>query len=92
MTGAATLAHCAGMAPTEYPEMPVNFIVPWPLGDLEDGLTGTTAGDFRKEYGIAAAVVNKPDDGAGRTAACAVFGLFAASYTGGTQNGAIYDR
>lgn len=55
----------AGAALAEYPEKPVNFIVPWPPGDLEDVLTRMIAEDFQKEYGVAAAVVNKPGGGGG---------------------------
>lgn len=65
MTGAAALALCAGAAMAEYPEKPVNFIVPWPPGDLEDVLTRMIAEDFQNEYGVAAAVVNKPGGGGG---------------------------
>ncbi|NOX74323.1 MAG: tripartite tricarboxylate transporter substrate binding protein, partial [Alphaproteobacteria bacterium] len=49
----------------EYPDKPVTFIVPWPPGDLEDVLTRMIAEDFQKEYGVAAAVVNKPGGGGG---------------------------
>ena len=49
----------------EYPEKPVTFIVPWPPGDLEDVLTRIIAEEFQKEYGVAAAVVNKPGGGGG---------------------------
>ncbi len=63
-TAAATVLS-AGMALAEYPEKPVNFIVPWPPGDLEDVLTRLIAEDFQKEYGVAAAVVNKPGGGGG---------------------------
>jgi len=49
----------------EYPEKPVTFIVPWPPGDLEDILTRMIAEDFQEEYGVAAAVVNKPGGGGG---------------------------
>lgn len=63
--GAAVLALTAGAALAEYPEKPVNFIVPWPPGDLEDVLTRMIAEDFQKEYGVAAAVVNKPGGGGG---------------------------
>jgi len=52
-------------AQAEYPEKPVQFIVPWPPGDLEDVLTRMIAEDFQKEYGQAAAVVNKPGGGGG---------------------------
>ena len=55
----------AGAAFAEYPEKPVSFIVPWPPGDLEDVLTRMIAEDFQKEYGVAAAVVNKPGGGGG---------------------------
>ncbi len=43
----------------EYPEKPVNFIVPWPPGDLEDILTRMIAEDFQKTYNIPTAVLNK---------------------------------
>ncbi|QFT59572.1 Tripartite tricarboxylate transporter family receptor [Sulfitobacter sp. THAF37] len=55
----------AGPALAEYPEKPVTFIVPWPPGDLEDVLTRMIAEDFQDEYGVAAAVVNKPGGGGG---------------------------
>lgn len=65
--GALALAMTAlgGAAMADYPEKPVNFIVPWPPGDLEDVLTRMIAEDFQKEYGVAAAVVNKPGGGGG---------------------------
>ena len=66
---AGLLAAAAIMAPSmaaaEYPEKPVNFIVPWPPGDLEDVLTRMIAEDFQAEYGVPAAVVNKPGGGGG---------------------------
>ena len=49
----------------EYPEKPVSFIVPWPPGDLEDVLTRMIAEEFQSEYGVSAAVVNKPGGGGG---------------------------
>ncbi|MBU2983161.1 tripartite tricarboxylate transporter substrate binding protein [Lentibacter algarum] len=52
-------------AHAEYPEKPVEFVVPWPPGDLEDVLTRMIAEDFQKEYGVPAAVVNKPGGGGG---------------------------
>ncbi|MEM8948009.1 MAG: tripartite tricarboxylate transporter substrate-binding protein [Pseudomonadota bacterium] len=48
-----------------YPEKPVNFIVPWPPGDLEDVLTRMIAEDFQAKYDVPAAVVNKPGGGGG---------------------------
>ncbi|MEX0351230.1 MAG: tripartite tricarboxylate transporter substrate binding protein [Paracoccaceae bacterium] len=62
---AAALALTTGAALAEYPEKPVNFIVPWPPGDLEDVLTRMIAEDFQEKYGVAAAVVNKPGGGGG---------------------------
>lgn len=61
---------CAGLmtattALAEYPEKPVNFVVPFPPGDLEDILTRMIAEDFGDEYGVPAAVVNKPGGGGG---------------------------
>ena len=61
----AAIALTAGAALAEYPEKPVNFIVPWPPGDLEDVLTRMIAEDFQEKYGVAAAVVNKPGGGGG---------------------------
>ncbi|MCI5074794.1 tripartite tricarboxylate transporter substrate-binding protein [Oricola sp.] len=63
LAGAMILMGSAAYA--EYPEKPVNFIVPWPPGDLEDVLTRMIAEDFQAEYGVAAAVVNKPGGGGG---------------------------
>jgi len=49
----------------EYPEKPVEFVVPWPPGDLEDVVTRMIAEDFQEKYGVPAAVVNKPGGGGG---------------------------
>ena len=62
---ALTMAAMGGAAMAEYPEKPVSFIVPWPPGDLEDVLTRMIAEDFQAEYGVSAAVVNKPGGGGG---------------------------
>ncbi|KPD13598.1 tripartite tricarboxylate transporter substrate-binding protein [Phaeobacter sp. 11ANDIMAR09] len=62
---AVALGLSAAAAQAEYPEKPVSFIVPWPPGDLEDVLTRMIADDFQAEYGVAAAVVNKPGGGGG---------------------------
>lgn len=62
---AGALAVSATMALAEYPERPVSFVVPFPPGDLEDVLTRMIAEDFTAEYGVAAAVVNKPGGGGG---------------------------
>ena len=55
----------AGPALAEYPEKPVEFVVPWPPGDLEDVLTRMIAEDFQAAYDVPAAVVNKPGGGGG---------------------------
>jgi len=67
IAAAATFAMIApmSMAIAEYPEKPVNFIVPWPPGDLEDVLTRMIAEDFQAKYDVPAAVVNKPGGGGG---------------------------
>ncbi|MBF9042702.1 tripartite tricarboxylate transporter substrate binding protein [Rhodobacterales bacterium HKCCE4037] len=62
---AALAVGLAGPALAEYPEGPVTFIVPWPPGDLEDVLTRMIAEDFQAEYGVPAAVVNRPGGGGG---------------------------
>ncbi len=62
---ALTLTAMGGAALAEYPEKPVSFVVPWPPGDLEDVLTRMIAEDFQAEYGVSAAVVNKPGGGGG---------------------------
>ncbi len=62
---ALTMATMGGAALAEYPEKPVSFIVPWPPGDLEDVLTRMIAENFQAEYGVSAAVVNKPGGGGG---------------------------
>lgn len=62
---ACTLAVASAPAFAEYPEKPVEFIVPWPPGDLEDVLTRMIADEFQATYDVAAAVVNKPGGGGG---------------------------
>jgi len=62
---ALAITTLGGAALADYPEKPVNFIVPWPPGDLEDVLTRMIAEDFQTEYGVPAAVVNKPGGGGG---------------------------
>ncbi|WP_224816422.1 tripartite tricarboxylate transporter substrate-binding protein [Hasllibacter sp. MH4015] len=62
---AVALSAMAGAALAEYPEGPVEFVVPWPPGDLEDILTRMIAEDFQEAYGVPAAVVNRPGGGGG---------------------------
>ena len=47
----------------QYPEKPVQFVVPWPPGDLEDVLTRMIAEEMQNETGVPAAVVNIPGGG-----------------------------
>lgn len=65
----AALAVAALMIPVgshaEYPEGPVQFVVPWPPGDLEDIVTRMIADQFQDTYDVPAAVVNKPGGGGG---------------------------
>jgi len=61
----AAVVAFAAPASAEYPEKPVQFIVPWPPGDLEDVLTRMIADEFQSTYGVPAAVVNKPGGGGG---------------------------
>jgi len=69
LTGAALVLAAAvlAMAPAaaEYPDKPVQFIVPWPPGNLEDVLTRLIAEEMQAQTGVAAAVVNKPGGGGG---------------------------
>ncbi len=62
---ALAMSAVAGVAQAEYPEKPVEFVVPWPPGDLEDVLTRMIAEDFSETYGVPTAVVNKPGGGGG---------------------------
>ena len=66
IVGIAVLASFVPLASfAEYPEKPVEFVVPWPPGDAEDVLTRMIAEDFQNKYGVPAAVVNKPGGGGG---------------------------
>ncbi|MHC8509038.1 MAG: tripartite tricarboxylate transporter substrate binding protein [Rhodospirillales bacterium] len=65
VASAAAVAGLAGTAKAEYPEKPVEFVVPWPPGDIEDVLTRIIAEEMQAKTGAAAAVVNKPGGGGG---------------------------
>ncbi|WP_417418444.1 tripartite tricarboxylate transporter substrate-binding protein [Hoeflea sp.] len=71
-------------AMAEYPDRPVSFVVPFPPGDLEDVLTRMIAEDFEAEYGVAAAVVNRPSDGGPFPGAASVASAAADGYTIGS--------
>jgi len=67
-TAAIVASMALGMgtpAQAEYPEGPVQFVVPWPPGDFEDILTRMIAADMQKATGKPASVVNKPGGGDG---------------------------
>ncbi|MEM7242818.1 MAG: tripartite tricarboxylate transporter substrate-binding protein [Pseudomonadota bacterium] len=49
----------------DYPDGPVQFVVPWPPGDFEDILTRMIAADMSEATGQSASVVNKPGGGDG---------------------------
>ncbi|MEM9048593.1 MAG: tripartite tricarboxylate transporter substrate binding protein [Pseudomonadota bacterium] len=63
--GAAVGLAAGTGAEADYPDKPVQFVVPWPPGDLEDILTRMIAEDFQAAYDQPAAVVNKPGGGGG---------------------------
>lgn len=53
----ATVLLSSRVAQAQYPEKPVQFIVPWPPGVLEDVLTRMIAEEMQPQTGVAAAVV-----------------------------------
>lgn len=55
----------SGIAKADYPDGPVQFIVPWPPGDFEDILTRMIAKNMQDSTGVAASVVNRPGGGDG---------------------------
>ncbi|WP_425101969.1 tripartite tricarboxylate transporter substrate-binding protein [Tropicibacter sp. S64] len=61
----AMLAVVPAIVQADYPEKPVEFVVPWPPGDLEDIMTRMIADKFQETYSVPAAVVNKPGGGGG---------------------------
>lgn len=67
----------------EYPARPVQFVVPWPPGDLEDVLTRLIAEEMEKQTGVPAVVVNKPGGG-GVVGATEVFQAEADGHTIGS--------
>ena len=55
---AIALAAIAGSAQAEYPERPVEFVVPWPPGDIEDTITRMISDALQKETGVPSTTVN----------------------------------
>lgn len=79
---AMLIAACGGGA-AGYPERPVEFVVPWPPGDLEDVVTRMIAEEMQEQTGVPAAVVNKPGGG-GVVGATEVFQAEADGHTIGS--------
>ncbi|WP_432697872.1 tripartite tricarboxylate transporter substrate binding protein [Marinobacterium sp. YM272] len=53
----------SAFAHAEYPERPVEIIVPWPPGDLEDVVARMISDQIQKDYGVPSAVVNMKGGG-----------------------------
>lgn len=96
------LATAASPVFAEYPERPIEFVVPWPPGDIEDTLTRMIADAVRKETGVPASTVNIAGGG-GLVGATHVFSQPADGYTIGAftaniisthiiRGNATYDR
>ncbi len=64
-SAALAVMTAASPALADYPDGPVQFIVPWPPGDFEDILTRMIADDMAKATGQAVSVVNRPGGGDG---------------------------
>lgn len=62
---ASTILTSVAPAAADYPDAPVQFIVPWPPGDFEDILTRMIAAKMEEMTGASASVVNKPGGGDG---------------------------
>lgn len=62
---ATTFFGAVAPAAAEYPDGPVQFIVPWPPGDFEDILTRMIAAHMQEKTGVSASVVNRPGGGDG---------------------------
>jgi len=65
LLAAASFIASTAPAYADYPDGPVQFIVPWPPGDFEDILTRMIATEFEEQTGQSASVVNRPGGGDG---------------------------
>ena len=81
-SAAVAIAAIAGPASAEYPERPVEFVVPWPPGDIEDAITRMISKAFQEETGVPATTVNIKGGG-GLVGATHVFNQPADGYTVG---------
>lgn len=87
-SAAIAMAAIAGAASADYPERPVEFVVPWPPGDIEDTITRMISDAFRKETGVPASTINIKGGG-GLVGATHVFNQPADGYTVGAFSGNI---
>ncbi|PLS21006.1 tripartite tricarboxylate transporter substrate binding protein [Neptunicoccus cionae] len=81
-TLAVSLSTLASPVLAEYPERPVEFVVPWPPGDIEDTLTRMIATAVRNETGVPTSTVNIAGGG-GLVGATHVFSQNPDGYTVG---------
>ena len=58
---ASAMLLMGSAAYAEYPEKPVNFIVPWPPGDLEDRALGAEVGGVGVQQHDATAIPCQPE-------------------------------
>ena len=63
LTAAVTLTLASGAALAEYPEKPINVIVPWGAGGDSDLTTRIWADAVEKELGVPVVVINKTGGG-----------------------------
>jgi tripartite-type tricarboxylate transporter receptor subunit TctC len=62
-TALLAIAISTGAALAEFPERPVEIVVPWPPGDLEDVVARMISDQIQDDYGVPSAVVNQPGGG-----------------------------
>jgi len=63
LTAAVAVTLTSGAALAEYPEKPINVIVPWGAGGDSDLTTRIWADAVEKELGVPVVVINKPGGG-----------------------------
>ncbi len=99
---AVSVLTFTGIASAGYPERPVEFVVVWPPGDIEDTITRMISKAFQEETGVPAKTVNIKGSG-GLIGATHVFNQPADGYTVGSftaniisahilKGNATYDR
>ena len=55
---AVAMMSVSGIARADYPERPIEFVVPWPPGDIEDTITRMIAKHAQDELGVPTTVAN----------------------------------